>query len=209
MNTASGVNVATRIAAGDDRTHYDGVARTLHWLTAVLVLAQFLLAEFWELPAKATKHVMIVTHMSFGILLTAVLIARICWRLMPGHQVRPADSGWVELASKSAHYALYGLLVLEAVLGFLFRWSGGEALSFFGLLIPTPFAAFSKPTHELIAEAHDWTAWVIILLAAGHAAAAMFHHFVLHDDVLWRMLPGRDARFEEVRAPSPERASRS
>ena len=204
MNTALGINVATKNAAGSDRTHYDGFARALHWLTAVLVLAQFGLAEFWGFAARPTRETMIVTHMSFGILLTVVLIARISWRLMPRHRVRPADSGWVEVASKAAHYALYGLLALEVVLGYLFRWSGGEAMSFFGLPIPPPFAPFSKPAHQLIADAHNWTAWVIIILAAGHAAAGLFHHFVLHDDVLWRMLPGRDARFKEVRAPSPE-----
>ncbi|HEY4042042.1 MAG TPA: cytochrome b/b6 domain-containing protein [Rhodopila sp.] len=90
------------------------------------------------------------------------------------------------------------------MLGYLFRWSGGEAMSFFGLMIPSPFAALSKPAHQLIADAHNWTAWVIVILAAGHAAAALFHHFFLHDDVLWRMLPGRDARFKQVRVPSPE-----
>jgi cytochrome b561 len=207
MKTPPGVNAAARIAAGDDRTHHDGFARALHWLTAVLVLTQFGLAEFWGFSAKPTREVMIEMHMSFGILLTAVLIVRIWWRLMPGHQVRPADSGWVELASKAAHYALYGLLVLEAVLGYLLRWSGGEAMSFFGLPIPPPFARFSKPAHQLIANAHNWIAWIIIILAAGHAAAALFHHFVLRDDVLWRMLPGRDARFREVRAASPSKAS--
>lgn len=209
MNTRSGANVTTRSAAGDDRTHYDGCARTLHWLTALLVFAQFGLAELWGFAARPTREMMIVTHMSLGILLTVVIIARISWRLMPGHRVRPADSGWVELASKTAHYALYGLLALEVVLGYLFRWSGGEAMSFFGLLIPPPFAPFSKPAHQLIADAHDWTAWVIMILAAGHAAVALLHHFVLHDDVLWRMLPGRDAQFKKARAPSPEQPVRS
>ncbi|MBV8870203.1 MAG: cytochrome b/b6 domain-containing protein, partial [Acetobacteraceae bacterium] len=56
-------------------------------------------------------------------------------------------------------------------------------------------------------ELHNWVGWTIIALAAGHAAAALFHHFALHDDVLWRMLPGRRARREEARAPSPERAT--
>ncbi len=203
-----GVVAAARIAAGDDRTHYDGVAMTLHWLTTLLVLTQFGLAEAWGFTPRPTRHVMIVAHMSFGILLTAVLIVRIAWRLMPGHQVRPADSGWVELASKAVHYLLYGLLVIQAVLGYVLRWSGNEAMSFFGLLIPPPFPPFSKPAHHLVGEAHNWIAWAIIILAAGHALAALFHQFVLHDDVLWRMLPGRRARQEEARAPSPEQAAR-
>jgi cytochrome b561 len=107
---------------------------------------------------------------------------------------------------EAVHYLLYGLL---AALGFVLRWSGDEAMSFFGLPIPPPFAPFSKPAHHLVGEAHDIVGWVIILAAAGHAAAALFHHFRLRDDVLWRMLPGRRARREEVRAPSPEQAART
>ena len=81
---------ATRVAAGDDRTRYDDFAIALHWLTVLLVLAQFGLAELWGLAARPTRHVMIVTHTSFGILLTLVLVVRIAWRLTPGHRVRPA-----------------------------------------------------------------------------------------------------------------------
>ena len=210
MNTKAtpGVVAATRIAAGDDRTRYDSFAITLHWLTALLVLTQFGLAELWGFAPRPTRHLMIVAHMSFGILLTLVLIVRIAWRLTPGHQVRAATAGWVELASKTVQYVLYGLLAAQAVLGFVLRWSGNEAMSFFGLPIPPPFAPFSKPAHHLVGEAHNWIGWTIIILAAGHALAALFHHFVLRDDVLWRMLPGRHARHEEVRAPSPEQAAR-
>jgi cytochrome b561 len=185
---------ATRIAAGDDRTRYDALAMTLHWLTAVLVLTQFGLGELWDLAPRSAKHLMIVAHLSFGILLAAVLIVRIAWRLTPGHRVRDAATGLVELASKVVHYVLYGLLAAGVVLGFLWRWSGGEALSFFGLLIPPPFAAFSKPANHFVGDLHDWVAWTIIVLAVGHAGAALFHHFVLRDDVLRRMLPGGRAR---------------
>ena len=202
------VVTASGIAAGDDRTRYDSFAIALHWLTVPLVLAQFGLAELWDFAERPTRHTMIVAHMSFGILLTLVLVARIAWRLTPGHRVRPAATGWVELAAEAVHYLLYGLLVAEAVLGFVLRWSGNEAMSFFGLLIPPPFAPFSKPAHALVGDFHNWIAWTIIIVAAAHATAALFHHYVLHDDVLWRMLPGRFARRAATQAPSPERAAR-
>jgi cytochrome b561 len=198
---------ATRIAAGDDRSRYDPLAIALHWLTAVLVVLQFGLAETWGFAERPARHVMIVSHMSFGILLSAVIILRIVWRLIPGHQVAPSQSGFVELASKAVHYLLYVLLVAEAVLGYVLRWSGNEAMSFFGLLIPPPFAPFTKPAHHLIGEVHEWTGWTIVILATGHAAAALFHHYVLKDDVLWKMLPGSRARKQEMRRPSPEGAS--
>lgn len=197
------VVTATRVAAGDDRTRYDTFSLLLHWLTALLVVTQFALAETWDLAAKPTKHLMIVAHMSFGILLTIVIVTRIVWRLTPGHKVRAATTGLVEIASKTVHYILYILLACEAVLGFVFRWSGNEAMSFFGFLIPAPFPPFSKPAHHLVAEAHDYIGWTIIILATGHAAAALFHHYMLRDDVLLRMLPGRTARRAEARTPSP------
>ena len=132
---------------------------------------------------------MVTTHMSFGILLTAVVVARIVWRLAPGHQVRPAVSGAIELASKAVHNLLYVLLAAEAVLGFVLRWSGGEAMSFFGLQIASPMDKVAKPTNDLIGAIHHWNGWLIIVLAAGHGAAALYHHLVVKDDVLRRMLP--------------------
>lgn len=183
------LNKLTRIAAGDDRTRYDNFAIFLHWITVILVLAQFGLAETWGWFARPTRHVMIVTHMSFGIILSVVIVTRIVWRLIPGHQMPAAVSGWTEKASKAVHYLLYAMLAAEAVLGFLLRWSGNEAMSFFGLLLPPPFSPFSKPAHHLVGELHNLNGWAIIILAAGHAAAALYHHYVLRDRVLSRMLP--------------------
>jgi cytochrome b561 len=181
----------TRIAAGDDRTRYDSIAILLHWITAILVLTQFALAHTWGFAPKPTRHLMIVGHMSFGIMLSAVLIVRIGWRLTPGHQSPVSAVGWIERAAKGVHYLLYALLAAEAVLGFVLRWSGDESMSFFGLLIPAPFAPTSKATHHAIGEAHDLVGWAIIAIAAVHAGAALFHHYVLRDDVLKRMLPGK------------------
>ena len=152
-------------------------------------LAQFALSQTWGFFDKPARGVLIVTHMSFGVLLTVVIVARIMWRLVPGHQVDPADVGWMDVASKAVHYALYVLLAGEAVLGFLLRWSGGEAMNFFGLLVPAPFAALPRETHHLIGDAHEWVGWLIVILATVHALAALFHQYVLRDNLLARMLP--------------------
>lgn len=190
----SALDRAARIAAGDDGTYYDRTAAMLHWATAALVVIQFALAQLWELVPRPQHHLMVVAHMSFGILLAIIIAWRIVWRLIPGHQVPAIGSGWSVLAAKAVHFLLYAMLVAEAVLGFLLRWSGGEAMSFFGLLLPPPFAAFPKATNELIGELHELNGWAIIVVALGHAAAALYHHVVLKDRVLIRMMPHRAAR---------------
>jgi cytochrome b561 len=183
-------DTATRIAAGDDKTNYDNVAITLHWLTALLVVIQFALAETWDYFAKPTQESLQRLHVSLGILLAAVIVARLIWRWIPGHQRPAIVSGWVKIASKAVHYLLYMLLVVQVGLGFAFRWAQKEPLSFFGLFtIPSPLGVADKATRHTLHGLHEKIGWAIVIIAFGHALAALYHHYSLHDRVLGRMLP--------------------
>jgi cytochrome b561 len=186
-------DTATRIAAGDDGTTYDGVAIALHWATALLVVANFALSQTWDWFAKSTRELMEDTHMSFGVLLAVVIITRIAWRLIPGHQISAIHAGWVRLASKGTHYLLYVLLVTEAALGFAFRWGAGRPMAFFGTGIPPLIGEMARPLRHELREFHEWIGWAIIVIALLHALAGLYHHYVLKDRLLERMLP-RGAR---------------
>lgn len=183
------LDTATRIAAGDDGTNYDSVAIVLHWVTALLVFVQFALGHTWGWFPRPTRHLMIVTHMSFGIILTLVVLARVLWRFALRHHVRSLETGLVRVASRGVHFILYALLAAEAVLGFLSRWEGNEAMSFFGLQISPPFIGSGQNAAHQLQSIHNWAGWAIILLAVGHALAALYHHYFLRDRVLGRMLP--------------------
>ena len=189
MVNRSAFNRTIRIAAGDDGTNYDNVAIALHWLTALLVIVQFALGQTWGWFPRSTRHLMIATHMSFGIILTLVVLARVLWRLILRHKVHSSESGFVRIASTIVHYALYVLLGTEALLGFLSRWEGNEAMSFFGLQIPSPFTGGGQKVAHQLQDIHNWVGWAIIILALGHALATLYHHYALHDRVLGRMLP--------------------
>jgi cytochrome b561 len=189
MTDKTNFDTATRIAAGDDGTTYDGVAIALHWFTALLVFANFALAHTWDWFAKPTKGLMEQAHMSFGVLLTAAILARLIWRWLPGHQVSSLEAGWVKLASKGTHYLLYLLLIAEAALGFAFRWGAGRPMAFFGTGIPPMIGEMARPLRRELREYHEWIGWGIIVLALLHALAALYHHYVLRDRVLTRMLP--------------------
>lgn len=191
MNDRTAFDTATRIVAADDGTDYDNVAIALHWATAFFVFANFLLAQTWDWFEKPTRVLMQSTHMSFGVLLTAVIVARLVWRLIPGHQVSSIEAGWVRLASKATHYLLYTLLVLEAALGFGFRWGGGRPMAFFGTGIPPLIGELGRPVRHVMHDLHEWIGWAIVIIALAHAAAALYHHYVLKDRVLRRMLPER------------------
>ena len=191
MNTRheTAFDTATRVAAGDDGSTYDIVSIWLHWATALLVVVQFALAETWDYFAKPTQHTMQSLHMSFGVLLAAVIATRLVWRLMPGHQVSSLERGWVKVASKAVHYLLYALLIGHGRARLPPRLVGGHPVDFFGLGIPGPFGALARPSATSIRELHNYAAWAIIIVAFGHSLAALYHHYVVKDRVLVRMLP--------------------
>jgi len=63
-------------------------------------------------------------------------------------------------------------------------------VSFFGLFaIPGPYGALERATRHTLAEFHEYIGWAIVIIAFAHAMAALYHHYVLKDRVLGRMLP--------------------
>lgn len=172
-------------------TRYDNPTIVMHWLSAFLIVFQFVLGETWHWPPRPLHHPMVVAHLSAGVILTVLIPARLWWRLTRGRhfasQLAPLDR-FFTIAMESA---LYGLICIELVLGYAWRWGAGQTISFFGLLIPAPFAPLPHDTVVLFKTLHSWTAWLIIGLACGHALAALIHHHILKDGVLARMLPSR------------------
>ncbi|MBW0006543.1 MAG: cytochrome b/b6 domain-containing protein [Sphingomonas sp.] len=189
MTDRTSFDTATRIAAGDDGTTYDSVALTLHWTTAALVVIQFLTSFTWDWFSRGTREVLESLHTSLGVLLVVVIIARVAWRLMPGHQLSSLEVGWVKVASKGVHYLLYLLLIVQAGLGLGVGWAAGHPIHVFGVPIPGPLDALPRPTRHELREIHEKVGYGIVILALGHALAALYHHYALHDRVLGRMLP--------------------
>jgi cytochrome b561 len=189
MTDKTTFDTATRIAAGDDGTNYDNVAIVLHWMVALLVLIQFLTAFTWDWFPRQTRQTLESLHTSLGVLLTMVIVARVIWRLIPGHQVSSLEAGWVRIASKSMHYLLYLTLLVQAGLGLTIGWAAGHPIHVFGLPIPGPIGALARPLRHNIREVHQWLGYTIVIVAFGHALAALYHHYGLRDRVLGRMFP--------------------
>jgi cytochrome b561 len=172
-------------------SRYDRLTIALHWLTAVLVVALFSAAYIWNSlpPGTPLRKSLQALHISLGLLFTVVFVVRLVWRGWRGRSLPSHGTSAVRFLSKGMHGLLYVLLTAQIVLGFLLRWAQGEPFMFFGLFsVPSLFSP-NKPLAHDFEWFHNYTAWVIIILAAGHAVAALTHHYLLGDSVLKRMLP--------------------
>jgi cytochrome b561 len=174
-------------------TRYGTPAQVLHWLTAILVLAAFIYG-----PGGSEQRVYAPErdfdrqlHETLGICVLALAVLRLLWLLVDKRPDPPAVPRWMGLAAKSVQAALYILLFAVPLTAISGAWLEGHALTFLGgVVIPAPVGK-SHGLGATIAEVHTWLGDAILWLAGAHAAAGLFHHYVLKDGVLLSMLPRR------------------
>lgn len=166
---------------------YDPLTRALHWATAGIVLLQFAMGETWSWFGAGWKGTARDIHTSIGFAFAVLLLFRLYWLFARRRRTTagPADNRLAILV----HLALYALLVAETMAGFEWRWSGTRPLFVFGAHLTCVPCRLDKTGHHIVATLHNYGAWTIMALAFGHAAAALWRHYVRRDGILGRMLP--------------------
>lgn len=184
----------------DDAQRYGWLTITLHWLSALLVIAIFGIGFYMvdltyydegyqELPRL---------HISLGLLLAMLLIIRIAWRVSQRGKPKPlpSHSRPIRLAAASMKYVLYLLMTVMVGTGYLIETAKGDPVRFFELFDVPATWQLTPDGVDLAGEIHEVAAWSLIGLAAAHAGAALWHHFVIRDRTLRRMLrPGKPDLF--------------
>ncbi|RXH15294.1 cytochrome b [Bradyrhizobium guangzhouense] len=176
--------------------NYGAIAQTLHWLTVVLVILAWVLGTFGDvLPKGESRQTGLAVHVSAGIAILVLLVARLIWRTInPPPVSETTEFGvwlgkWGDPAAAIAHYTLYALLVAVPVAGIVLQFARGDALPLFGLAaIPSPWLKDANFAHN-VKEVHEILAHALVVVAAFHAIAALIHHWVFRDRTLIRMLP--------------------
>ncbi|GAN87025.1 cytochrome b/b6 domain-containing protein [Komagataeibacter intermedius] len=173
-------------------TRYSWETRWLHWITAVLVVEQFVVGQVaWHLMDRAAplRAFLAVTHTSLGVLLAAVFVTRMTWAMTGGRAIRFPVVTFQDRVARSVHRLLYLLLGGEIVFGYMARWSTGRPVIAFGVPINSPFPELLGGTHSFFSSLHHWNAWLLFGLACFHAGAGFHHLLVRRDRVFQRMLP--------------------
>ena len=175
------------------RSSYGPMQKTLHWVVFALVVLLYGITygeEFFPRGDPGRAWIWWL-HISFGLLLAAVIIIRILTRMRLGSPASVSSVTPVEEnVARVTHFLLYALLVAVVTIGIVLTFYRDNPLSFFGLFtIPSPIAP-DRETARTIQGLHELGANALMILAGLHALAALWHHYVRRDDVLERMLPG-------------------
>lgn len=187
------------MATDDTHLRYSNVAMTLHWLIAILVIANVCSGVYFgELAPRGTVPWWVVPmHESTGLTVLVLSVLRLLWRLTHKWPSLPENmSAGLRVLARATHVLFYFFIIAIPLAGWamvsasprntptywywLFEW---PHLPFFANLS----IAEKKSAVEFYEEVHGTLAYLAVALVLLHVGGALYHHFVRRDQVLKRM----------------------
>ena len=174
---------------------YTRTAVFLHLLIALSIIGMLILGWCLGNFSPANRPAAFMWHKSIGITILLLSLFRLFWRL--SHQAPPLPATMPKFEQCLAHFGhfmLYFFMIAMPLSGWAMSSAGGHPVTFYGLF-PWPDMPFlgtlanKKEIAHKIDDFHVTSAYILAVLVAGHAAAALKHHFYNRDDVLLRMMP--------------------
>lgn len=170
---------------------YSKLSITLHWLTLVLMAAIYITIELHEsLPrGHALRRPMEDWHIYLGVCLLPIALFRAVTILraqIPA--IVPQPPVWQMRITKLMKVYLYVLMIGAPLIGWIMVNAEGHIVNLWGLALPT-LVSESESLAGLASEAHEVLGVSGYIFIAVHAFAALYHHYLVKDNTLKRMLP--------------------
>ena len=180
----------------NSHSEWGGVSIALHWVVAVAVLGLFGLGlymvelDYYDSMYKTAPFI----HKSVGVLLFSAMIFRAIWRLVTSVPTPlPTHQAWEKRLAHWVHIALYGLLFVLMLSGYLISTADGRAISVFGWFdVPSVISGIDNQ-EDIAGDIHEILAYVLMFMVTVHGVGALKHHFIDKDRTLLRMLGVKDS----------------
>lgn len=172
---------------------YGSLQVALHWLMLALLVAVYLAMELHDIFPKGSdqRAFMKALHFMLGISVLLLVMVRIAARFSGSTpRIVPQPAAWQEMLAKLLHLSLYVFMIGMPIAGWLILSGEGKPVPFFGLELP----ALIAKNHDLAETIEHWHKevgeWAYYLVGL-HAVAALYHHYIVKDNTVLRMLPRR------------------
>ncbi|MGY6710099.1 MAG: cytochrome b [Rhizobiaceae bacterium] len=171
-------------------SHYGAVPVTIHWLTALLILMA-IITGFRAAGSidPAAKAALLRVHIPAAIIILLLTIGRIVWWFFLDKKPLPVQGSpaWQERLARAVHVLFYVVILGMAASGIgMMVLSGAGPAVFGGTGAELPNFMQYPPRIP-----HGLGANLLIALLIAHVGAALYHHFIRRDGLLWRMWYGR------------------
>ncbi len=170
-------------------TQYNLVSRLTHWISAIVVIGMFGVGiwmvdlSYYSTWYQTAPH----WHKSIGLLLAALTIFRVIWKMVTVSPIVEGSS-LERLMAKVAHLFIYVDMFVLFISGYLISTEDGRGIDVFNWFTVPGAGALFEGQSDLAGLIHLYAAWALIITAAIHALAAFKHHFVNKDNTLRKMI---------------------
>lgn len=174
-------------------SRYGSLSIGIHWLMVLLFVAVYGSMELRELFEKGSdpREAMKTWHFMLGMLVFVLVWLRLAARLSgPAPAIQPEPPGLQQFSSRLLHLALYALMIGMPLTGWLILSADGKPIPFFGLELPALIGE-NKGLVKQLEELHEVAGTTGYFLIGLHTVAALYHHYIVRDNTLTRMLPER------------------
>ncbi|NKI74240.1 cytochrome b561 [Dickeya sp. CFBP 2040] len=175
------------------KTRYHSSQIVLHWLALVLVVATYAAMELRGFAPRGSnaRLLMSTIHYSCGVSVWVLMVLRMVQRFRyPTPPISPQPDRLIVIISHAVHGFLYLIFLALPVLGVLGMYYRGADWSVFGIAMPIAAEPDDDIRHTLL-SIHELIANAGYFLVGLHAVAALYHHYVVRDNTLLRMMPGK------------------
>ncbi|MGI9275621.1 MAG: cytochrome b [Endozoicomonas sp.] len=176
-------------------TGYGRISIAVHWLSAITVFSLFgvglyMMSLSYYDPLYRTLP---WWHKSFGVTLFFLTVFRLVWKAVnPKPAALPEHDRQTVWLATLGHHLLYVLLLAIMISGYLISTADGRAVSVFDWFEIPALIAGLEGQADIAGEVHFYLAWSLVILAAGHALAALKHHVIDKDKTLTRMITTKE-----------------
>jgi cytochrome b561 len=170
---------------------YSTISMALHWVMVVLLIAVYAFINLADVYPRGSdaRNLMKTWHFMLGLSVLALVLLRIAVNITKTTPaIVPNPPKWQILSAKWMHFALYTLMVCMPIVGWFLLSASGKPIPFFGFELPSLISA-NKDLAEIIKEIHEVGGTIGYFLIGLHTAAGLYHHYVVKDNTLLRMLP--------------------
>ena len=180
-----------QVSIDNSNTRYARASIALHWLMLILIAVVYACMELrGNFPrGSALREGLKTWHFMLGLSVLLLVVVRIGFRLTNATPpILPAPTRWQLVLAKAMHVALYALMIAMPMLGWLLLSAEGKDIPFYFAQLPA-LVEKSKSIAGWAKELHETGGTIGYFLIGLHAVAALFHHYVVRDNTLRRMLP--------------------
>jgi cytochrome b561 len=163
----------------DTRSGYGWISIALHWLTAAIVIAMWIIGSLTQGEGQGANQEsgfdFLHLHTTVGVMAYGLLWGRIIWRINAGHPgPRAGQSATLYPLAKAVHYLLLLALGIALISGPLTVWLAGDPIEVYGLVMPSPFAPLPR-IQAMARFVHGIATTVVSGLIALHVLAVIKH----------------------------------